>query len=78
MRIARIDNDLGKKVEVIEDIGFIKKLKNFNRYGTEYGNCLLIDDLVYTVGENLDQLFENMLHEGFLDLRNYEYFNLGI
>lgn len=77
MRVARMDKDFGKTIEAIEDVGVIKKLKDFKRYGESYGDCLYVDSVIYVVGTKLDELFDRMLREGFLDLRNYESFELG-
>lgn len=70
MRIKFVEN----KKETIMNVGIVKKLYDYSTFG----NCLYSDGYVFVVGDKLDNLFETLLKNGYVDLTEYKYFEAGI
>ena len=75
MRVGITENKgMEKEKKVILDVGTVEKRKNYGFHG----DCLIIDGMVFETGKKTDELYLFMLQNGYLDLLQQDYFNVGI
>ena len=75
MRISITENrNERNEKEIIMDVGTVEKRKDYR----SFGDCLIIDGMIFPTGEKTNEMYLSMLKDGYLDLAQYEKYETGI